>query len=87
MNWEAIAMGAFGVAICLVLALGAMIWGGQGDGYHGSHQRDAQQTGGCLAIVLILCAVFIVVAVVDAHLEDEVAEQDAAEVIESASQP
>jgi len=67
MNWEAIGIGVLGVAVCAVFALVALIWGGQGDGYHGAYQRDAGQTAGCLAIVAVIVALFIIGFVIEAQ--------------------
>lgn len=68
MNWEAIVIGTFGVATCLAIAFIAIIWGSQGDGYHGSGQRDAAETGGCIAVIALIAAVFVIGFVIEAQL-------------------
>jgi hypothetical protein len=63
MNWQAIALGALGVFICGILGFAALLWGGQGDGYHAS-PRDAEETGGCLALAALITAGAIIIGLV-----------------------
>lgn len=51
------------IIFLLGLGYGALLWGGQGDGYHAS-PRDAQETGGCIAVVFAFIALMIAVSLI-----------------------